>query len=152
MLKNLVQFDDRLWRHPEDWPHEQCGYVFLARAFGEIGSALHGQSWIHARGANNPEEPKDPECDDGNSDDDNSDDDDSDDQWYYEALNKKTSDNECDDETWERYLRELKQYKLACKQAEAEFLSMWDSVWRKIAEECGAGTLVSAVARKRAAK
>ena len=43
--KNEYLFDTDFWDHPEDWPHDLPGYVFLARAFNELGRATHGERW-----------------------------------------------------------------------------------------------------------
>jgi hypothetical protein len=55
-------FDPSFWEYPADWPHDSPGYVFLARAFDEIGRAAHAERWIYAEPAE-PEEPPD-DCDD----------------------------------------------------------------------------------------
>jgi hypothetical protein len=36
---------NRFWRTPGDWPLDPPRYVFLARAFDEIGRALFGDKW-----------------------------------------------------------------------------------------------------------
>ena len=36
---------NQFWRMPSEWPHDPPGYVFLARAFGEIGKAKFGDKW-----------------------------------------------------------------------------------------------------------
>ncbi len=58
-------FDPSFWEYPADWPRDPPGYVFLARAFDEIGRAAHGERWIYAEPAEpaEPEEPPD-DCDD----------------------------------------------------------------------------------------
>ena len=55
-----IKFDPQLWRHPEKWPHDPPNYVFLARAFGEIGRARYGDEWTDRY--IEPEEPPD-DCD-----------------------------------------------------------------------------------------
>src|SRR5437660_6461164 len=55
-------FDPSFWEYPADWPRDPPGYVFLARAFDEIGRVAHGERWIYAEPAE-PEEPPD-DCDD----------------------------------------------------------------------------------------
>ncbi len=50
-------FDRSFWNSPEKWPHDPPGFVFLARAFDEIGRAIHGDQW------NEPECPEEPEND-----------------------------------------------------------------------------------------
>ena len=37
--------DTRFWSDPDKWPRDQPGYVFLARAFDEVGRAMFGQHW-----------------------------------------------------------------------------------------------------------
>jgi hypothetical protein len=55
-------FDPSFWEYPADWPRDPPGYVFLARAFDEIGRAAHGERWNYVK----PAEPEDPpdDCDD----------------------------------------------------------------------------------------
>jgi hypothetical protein len=55
-------FDSHFWANPADWPRDPPGYVFLGRAFDEIGRAAHAERWIYAEPAE-PEEPPD-DCDD----------------------------------------------------------------------------------------
>ncbi len=50
-------FDRSFWRSPKKWPHDPPEYVFLARAFNEIGRAIHGNQWKE------PEYPEEPEND-----------------------------------------------------------------------------------------
>jgi hypothetical protein len=57
---SAIKFDPQLWRHPERWPHDPLNYVFLARAFGEIGRARYGDEWTDRY--IEPEEPPD-DCD-----------------------------------------------------------------------------------------
>jgi hypothetical protein len=33
------------WRTPSEWPNDPTGYVFLARAFNEIGPLMFGDKW-----------------------------------------------------------------------------------------------------------
>jgi hypothetical protein len=35
----------QFWRTPSEWPNDPPGYVFLARAFDEIGVAMFGEKW-----------------------------------------------------------------------------------------------------------
>jgi hypothetical protein len=56
-----IKYDHRLWDHPERWPHDPPNYVFLARAFQEIGRAKYGEQWTDSY--IEPEEPPE-ECDD----------------------------------------------------------------------------------------
>jgi hypothetical protein len=53
------------WNSSEDWPHDPPGYVFLARAFHEIGTASYRGGWIQPPRVNEPEEPEEPadDCD-----------------------------------------------------------------------------------------
>ncbi len=57
---SAIKFDPQLWRHPEGWPHDPLNYVFLARAFQEIGRARYGDEWTDRY--IEPEEPPD-DCD-----------------------------------------------------------------------------------------
>jgi hypothetical protein len=50
-------FESSFWRSSEKWPHDPPEFVFLARAFDEIGRAIHGDQW------NKPEYPNEPEDD-----------------------------------------------------------------------------------------
>ena len=52
---SAIKFDPQLWRHPEGWPHDPLNYVFLARAFQEIGRARYGDEWTDR--CIEPEEP-----------------------------------------------------------------------------------------------
>jgi len=36
---------NQFWHTPREWPHDPPGYVFLARAFSEIGRAIFGEKW-----------------------------------------------------------------------------------------------------------
>jgi len=54
-VHNINQFDGHFWNAPNSWPHDPPGYVFLARAFNEIGQAKYGTRWIES-----PEELEDP--------------------------------------------------------------------------------------------
>jgi len=58
VLDEKQLFDRSFWSSPEKWPHDPPGFVFLARAFDEIGRAIHGDQW------NEAEYPKEPENDD----------------------------------------------------------------------------------------
>jgi hypothetical protein len=60
-LVNL--FNNGFWYLRDDWPNDHPGYVFLARAFDEIGTALHGDRWGLAEELKVPEEPPD-DCED----------------------------------------------------------------------------------------
>jgi hypothetical protein len=55
-----IKFDPQLWRHPEKWPHDPLNYIFLARAFQEIGRTRYGDEWTDRH--IEPEEPPD-DCD-----------------------------------------------------------------------------------------
>jgi hypothetical protein len=58
---SAVKYDHNLWDHRERWPRDTPDYVFLARAFQEIGRAGYGNQWTDSY--IEPEEP--PEgCDD----------------------------------------------------------------------------------------
>lgn len=57
---SAIKFDPQLWRDPEKWPHDPLNYVFLARAFQEIGRARYGDEWTDRY--IEPEEPPD-DCD-----------------------------------------------------------------------------------------
>jgi hypothetical protein len=58
---SAIKYDHRLWNHPEGWPHDPPNYVFLARAFQEIGRARYGDQWTDTY--IEPEEPPE-DCDD----------------------------------------------------------------------------------------
>jgi hypothetical protein len=106
--------DPLLWDHPKTWPHDPIGYVFLARAFHKIGSAMFNERWVDDFADLEPEDP-DEDSEDPKDD--------------------------CDDKTWDQYER-------ACDQAKSEFQNMRGSVVRKIAEQCEAGNLVTALRAK----
>lgn len=61
-------------------------------------------------------------------------------------------DDNCDAETEDRYELAYENWERACAQAEIDFENMWDSIARKIAEACEAGTLVSAIRAKEGGK
>lgn len=42
---SAIKYDHQLWNHPERWPHDPPNYVFLARAFCEMGRARYGDQW-----------------------------------------------------------------------------------------------------------
>jgi len=54
-------FDPSFWEYPADWPRDPPEYVFLARAFDEIGRAVHGERWIQC--VKEPDEPEEPPYD-----------------------------------------------------------------------------------------
>ena len=58
---SAIKYDHQLWNHPERWPHDPPNYVFLARAFREIGRARYGDQWTDSY--IEPEEPLE-DCDD----------------------------------------------------------------------------------------
>jgi len=60
-----IEFDHHFWDHPERWPPNPPNYVFLARAFQEIGRAKYGEQWTDSY-----IEPKEPpeDCDDAADD------------------------------------------------------------------------------------
>jgi hypothetical protein len=58
---NAIKYDHRLWDNPERWPHDPPNYVFLARAFHEIGRARYREQWTGSY--IEPEEPPE-DCDD----------------------------------------------------------------------------------------
>ena len=58
---SAVKYDHNLWGYPERWPHDPPNYVFLARAFREIGRARYGDQWTDSY--IEPEEPPE-DCDD----------------------------------------------------------------------------------------
>ena len=58
---SAIKYDPQLWRHPERWPHDPLNYVFLARAFHEMGRARYGDEWTDRY--IEPEEPPE-DCDD----------------------------------------------------------------------------------------
>jgi hypothetical protein len=60
-LWTLPKYDHNLWDHPERWPRDIPDYVFLARAFQEIGRARYGNQWTDSY--IEPEEPPE-DCDD----------------------------------------------------------------------------------------
>jgi hypothetical protein len=57
-VARVTPFDVYFWRNPETWPHDPPGYVFLARAFDDIGRAKYGARWVES--PTEPEEPEDP--------------------------------------------------------------------------------------------
>jgi hypothetical protein len=54
--------DRNFWGHPRGWPIDPPGYVFLARAFDEIGRARFGSDWDR-------KPPLDPDDNSGDDDD-----------------------------------------------------------------------------------
>ena len=58
---SAIKFDHQLWGHPERWPHDPPNYVFLARAFQEMGRTRYGEQWTDS--CIEPEEPPE-DCDD----------------------------------------------------------------------------------------
>jgi hypothetical protein len=58
---SAVKYDHNLWDHPERWPRDTPDYVFVARAFQEIGRARYGNQWTDSY--IEPEEPPE-DCDD----------------------------------------------------------------------------------------
>jgi hypothetical protein len=58
---SVIKYDHQLWNYPERWPHDPPNYVFLARAFREIGRARYGDQWTDFY--IEPEEPPE-DCDD----------------------------------------------------------------------------------------
>lgn len=58
---SAIKYDHQLWDHPERWPHDLPDYVFLARAFQEMGRARYGEQWTDSY--IEPEEPPE-DCDD----------------------------------------------------------------------------------------
>jgi hypothetical protein len=58
---SVIKYDHQLWNHPERWPHDPPNYVFLARAFRQIGRARYGVQWTDSYVE--PEEPPE-DCDD----------------------------------------------------------------------------------------
>ncbi|MGO9573530.1 MAG: hypothetical protein ACLPTQ_04280 [Terriglobales bacterium] len=58
---SAIKYDHQLWNHPERWPHDPPNYVFLARAFREMGRARYGDQWTDS--CIEPEEPPE-DCDD----------------------------------------------------------------------------------------
>jgi hypothetical protein len=37
----------RFWNTSGEWPHDPPGYIFLARAFDQIGVRMFGEKWSH---------------------------------------------------------------------------------------------------------
>jgi hypothetical protein len=60
--KNELFFDPDVWADSKSWPYEPPGYVFLARAFQEIGRAKFGGEWVDAE--EDIVDPEDPTQDD----------------------------------------------------------------------------------------
>jgi hypothetical protein len=58
-------FDHPFWAQPKSWPHDSPEYVFLARAFHDIGSATYHDRWVQPPRVNEPDEPEDPADDAG---------------------------------------------------------------------------------------
>jgi hypothetical protein len=82
--QNTFECDSLLWDHPEKWPQGPVGYVFLARAFHEIGSAMFNERWVDDSADLEPEDP------DERSED---------------------PKDDCDDTTWDQYERACDQAK-----------------------------------------
>jgi hypothetical protein len=74
------------WQTPEFWPSDSPEYVFLARAFNKIGSAMFGPKWGLPEDVSAVEHEQDPNED--NSDEDALDDDDDDDDDWDTSLEK----------------------------------------------------------------
>jgi hypothetical protein len=62
----IHKFYHPLWGRPETWPRDLPEYVFLARAFDEVGAAVHGAEWNRPlkKPRKKPKEPAD-DCEDG---------------------------------------------------------------------------------------
>src|SRR6476661_11159777 len=58
--KQQCRLDPKFWDHPENWPDDSPGFVFLARALDELGRAEHRDQWEQSIQA--PDAP--PEVDD----------------------------------------------------------------------------------------
>jgi hypothetical protein len=108
------------WQTPESWPSDSPEYVFLARAFNEIGSAIFGAKWALPEDVSAVEREQDPNEDD--SDEDALDND----NW-----DTDNDDNDNDNGDWDSDLEKM--------QADVE---------REIANQCLAGILVTAVRPK----
>jgi hypothetical protein len=63
--KSSFLFDHPFWAQPKSWPHDSPGYVFLAQAFHDIGSATYHDGWVQPPRVNEPDEPEDPADDAG---------------------------------------------------------------------------------------
>jgi hypothetical protein len=61
----IHKFYHPLWGRPETWPRDVPGYVFLARAFDEVGAVVHGAEWNRPlkKPGKKPKEPAD-DCED----------------------------------------------------------------------------------------
>ena len=118
--KNLFPFDASFWRDPKNWPHDPQDYVFLARAFHEIGHVVFPDAWVELRDDNESDEPEEPD----------------------------EPDDDCDADTYEKYKLDYDEWERACTQAKIDFENMWSRVSRIIGEACEVGTLVSAVRPK----
>ena len=61
----IHKFYHPLWGRPETWPPDLPGYVFLARAFNEVGAAVHSAEWNRPlkKLRKKPKEPAD-DCED----------------------------------------------------------------------------------------
>jgi hypothetical protein len=119
--KNLSLLDERFWRDQKNWPHDSPGYVFLPRAFHEIGTANYRGGWARPPHVNEPKEPEDLE---------------------------EPADDCIDEEIWDKYEQEDDRYEDACEEARADCENMWENVARLIAEACKTSALVSAVRAK----
>jgi hypothetical protein len=49
-------FERSFWSSSKKWPHDPPGFVFLARAFQEIGRAIYGNQWNEPKYPNEPED------------------------------------------------------------------------------------------------
>jgi hypothetical protein len=120
--KTLSMFDHQFWRDPKTWPSDSPGYVFLAGAFREIGSATYRGGWVQPPHVNEPKEPEEP------------------------------ADDCVDEEAWDKYEQEDDRYEDACEKARANCENMWVNVVQMIAEACKAGSLAGAVRAKEGGK
>jgi hypothetical protein len=106
------------WHTPKSWPGDSPEYVFLARAFNEIGRAIFGSKWALPEDVSAEQPEQDPNEDDSGED-------------ALENDNSDTDDNDDDDDEWGSDIEKM--------QADVE---------REIAKQCLAGILVTAVRPK----
>jgi hypothetical protein len=114
----LISMRSFSWRKPDSWPSDTPDYVFLARAFNQVGTAKYGAKWLRET----PEPRGDPDDNDAEEDD------------SVEGLNAWS---EAHDQ-WEKNYEEY----------ETELAEMRKKVRREIAELCLAGILLTGVRPK----
>ena len=53
----MIDLDYLFWSTPQKWPHDPPEYLFFARAFHEIGTAVYSEGWVKPPNVPEPEPP-----------------------------------------------------------------------------------------------